>query len=124
MGQWIQDGKRNIFETNLIIKELGKDLTIENDEVDLDKLNYLSGKTVSYVNEKAFKGTLEAHKEGGVPNLVIEFDKLDEYNIGNLIYFFEKACAISGYIQGINPFDQPGVEMYKKNMFKLLGKPE
>ncbi len=124
MGQWIQDGKRNIFETNLIIKDLDKDLTIESDDMDLDKLNYLSGKTVSYVNEKAFKGTLQAHVQGDVPNLIIELDKLDEYNMGNLIYFFEKACAISGYIQGINPFDQPGVEMYKKNMFKLLGKPE
>jgi glucose-6-phosphate isomerase len=99
-------------------------LTIESDDMDLDKLNYLSGKTVSYVNEKAFKGTLQAHVQGDVPNLIIELDKLDEYNMGNLIYFFEKACAISGYIQGINPFDQPGVEMYKKNMFKLLGKPE
>ncbi|MBC7087395.1 MAG: glucose-6-phosphate isomerase [Tissierellales bacterium] len=124
MGQWIQDGKRNIFETNLIIKELGKDMTIENEEMDLDKLNYLSGKTISYVNEKAFEGTLQAHVKGNVPNLVIEIEKLDEYNMGSLIYFFEKACAISGYIQGINPFDQPGVEMYKKNMFKLLGKPE
>ncbi|TFZ39658.1 glucose-6-phosphate isomerase [Soehngenia longivitae] len=124
MGQWIQDGKRNIFETNLIIKELNKDLTIGYEDMDLDKLNYLSGKTVSYVNEKAFEGTLEAHVKGDVPNLVIELDRLDEYNMGSLIYFFEKACAISGYIQGINPFDQPGVEMYKKNMFKLLGKPE
>ena len=123
MGQMIQDGKRNIFETVLLIREPDQDLVLKTTEDDLDGLNYLSGKTISEVNRKAFEGTLAAHVEGNVPNIVIELDKLDPYNIGALFYFFERACGISGYMLGVNPFNQPGVEKYKENMFKLLGKP-
>ena len=99
-----------------------KDIIIKSDEKDLDGLNYLSGKGVDYVNQKAFLGTVLAHCDGGVPNLLIEVDTLSEYCLGNMVYFFEKACGISGYILGVNPFNQPGVEDYKKNMFALLGK--
>jgi glucose-6-phosphate isomerase len=99
------------------------ELVIEAEESDLDGLNYLAGKTVDFVNTKAFEGTLLAHTDGGVPNLVITLPKLDEYTFGYLVYFFEKACAMSGYLLGVNPFDQPGVEAYKVNMFALLGKP-
>lgn len=123
LGQLIQDGKRNLFETTINVLNPRRDKVIEFDEENLDGLNYLSGKTIDYVNKKAFEGTLLAHYEGGVPNLVINVPYINEYYIGKLIYFFEKACAISGYLLGVNPFDQPGVEEYKKNMFRLLGKP-
>ena len=123
MGQYIQDGKRMLFETVVTIDDCGADVVIKEDEDNGDGLNFLSGKTMSYVNRKAFEGTVLAHSDGGVPSLVINMDKADEENLGRLIYFFEKACAISGYVLGVNPFDQPGVEAYKKNMFALLGKP-
>ncbi len=122
MGQYIQDGKRNIFETVIKIDKPGKDIVLTTEDNDSDGLNYLAGKTVDYVNDKAFLGTTLAHTDGEVPNIVIHLPKLNEYHLGELIYFFEKACAISGYILGVNPFDQPGVEAYKKNMFALLGK--
>ena len=123
MGQYIQDGKRMLFETVVMIDDCGADVVIKEDEDNGDGLNFLAGKTMSYVNRKAFEGTVLAHSDGGVPSLVINMDKADEENLGRLIYFFEKACAISGYVLGVNPFDQPGVEAYKKNMFALLGKP-
>ena len=123
MGQFIQDGSRVMFETVVTFGESDKDITIEAESDDGDGLNFLAGKTMSFVNSKAFEGTVLAHTDGGVPNLVINVDKPDEENLGRLIYFFEKACAISGYMLGVNPFDQPGVESYKKNMFALLGKP-
>lgn len=123
LGQLIQDGKRNLFETTINILNPRRDELIKADEENLDGLNYLSGKTIDYVNKKAFEGTLLAHYKGGVPNLVVNVPCINEYYIGKLIYFFEKACAISGYLLGVNPFNQPGVEEYKKNMFKLLGKP-
>ena len=112
-----------MFETVVKINELDSDVEIEKAENDGDGLNFLAGKNMSFVNDKAFEGTILAHTDGGVPNFVIEMDKADEYNLGYLIYFFEKACAISGYMLGVNPFNQPGVESYKKNMFALLGKP-
>ena len=123
MGQYIQDGSRMLFETVVTIGDTGSDLVIEAEENNGDGLNFLAGKPMSFVNQKAFEGTVLAHTDGGVPNLVINVDKADEENLGRLIYFFEKACAISGYVLGVNPFDQPGVESYKKNMFALLGKP-
>ncbi len=123
MGQFVQDGSRIMFETVVNIKDNGADIIIEEEKTNGDGLNFLSGKPMSFVNEKAFEGTVLAHTDGGVPNFVIEIDKADEENLGRLIYFFEKACAISGYMLGVNPFDQPGVESYKKNMFALLGKP-
>ena len=123
MGQYVQDGARLMFETVVTFSESDKDVIIEKEDNDGDGLNFLAGKTMSFVNSKAFEGTVLAHTDGGVPNLVISVDKPDEENLGELIYFFEKACAISGYILGVNPFDQPGVESYKKNMFALLGKP-
>lgn len=123
MGQFVQDGNRLMFETVVTFGETDKDIVIEKEENDGDGLNFLAGKTMSFVNEKAFEGTVLAHTDGGVPNLVINIDKPDEENLGELIYFFEKACAVSGYMLGVNPFDQPGVESYKKNMFALLGKP-
>ena len=123
MGQFVQDGARIMFETVVNIADNGKDVVIESEESNGDGLNFLAGKPMSFVNEKAFEGTVLAHTDGGVPNLVITVDKADEENLGRLIYFFEKACAISGYMLGVNPFDQPGVESYKKNMFALLGKP-
>jgi glucose-6-phosphate isomerase len=123
LGQIIQDGRRNIFETVINVEEVKHEMTIESEKDDLDQLNYLSGKTVDYVNKNAFKGTLLAHLDGGVPNLVVNIKKLDAYGYGYLVYFFEKAVAISGYLLGVNPFDQPGVEAYKKNMFALLEKP-
>jgi glucose-6-phosphate isomerase len=122
MGQYIQDGTRNIFETNLWIEKANKSLTIPDDDLNLDELNYVSGKNINYVNEKAMLGTMQAHKDGGVPSVTISLTELNERNLGGLVYFFEFACAISGYMLGVNPFDQPGVEAYKKNMFKLLGK--
>lgn len=123
MGQYIQEGNRNLFETVLCVKNPKVDITISEDEENLDGLNYLAGKTLDYVNKKAMEGTVEAHVTGNVPNLMITIDKLDEENLGHLIYFFEKACAMSGMILGVNPFNQPGVEEYKKNMFRLLEKP-
>ena len=123
MGQFVQDGSRLMFETIININDNGADVVIEKEENDGDGLNFLSGKNLSFVNSKAFEGTVLAHTDGGVPNLVITVDKADEEDLGRLIYFFEKACAVSGYMLGVNPFDQPGVESYKKNMFALLGKP-
>ncbi|MEG0546834.1 MAG: glucose-6-phosphate isomerase [Oscillospiraceae bacterium] len=123
MGQYIQDGERKLFETAVIFEKPKKVITIEEDEVNADGLNFLAGQTMDFVNRKAFEGTVLAHVDGGVPNVVLELPKMDEYEFGYLVYFFEKACAISGYILGVNPFNQPGVESYKKNMFALLGKP-
>jgi glucose-6-phosphate isomerase len=122
MGQWIQEGSRNIFETVLWVEKAKREIIVPYEEDNLDELNYLSGKSVNYINEKAMQGTMMAHIEGGVPNLRINIPELNEYYLGELIYFFEKACATSGYILDVNPFDQPGVEFYKKNMFSLLGK--
>ena len=123
MGQYIQDGMRVLFETVLNVEKPAIDVVIKADSEDLDGLNFLDGKTVDYINQKAMEGTMLAHTDGGVPNLVINIPQLNEYTFGNMVYFFEKACAISGYVLGVNPFDQPGVEAYKKNMFALLGKP-
>ncbi len=123
MGQYIQEGRRNLFETVISIEQPLSDITINKDEDNLDGLNYLAGKGLDYVNKKAMEGTIKAHVSGDVPNILISIEKLDEENIGELIYFFEKACSISGMILGVNPFNQPGVEEYKKNMFKLLKKP-
>ena len=123
MGQYIQDGQRILFETIISIKEPGKKLTIPLEKDDSDQLNYLAGMRLSEVNHNAETGTILAHNDGNVPVIKIEIPKLDEYFTGQLIYFFELACAISGYILDVNPFDQPGVEAYKKNMFALLNKP-
>lgn len=123
MGQWIQEGERTIFETVISIREPNRKVEIPHDDRDLDGLNFLEGKRVDEVNKMAELGTRIAHVDGGVPNLLIELPKLNEQFVGQLIYFFEKACGISGYLLGINPFDQPGVEAYKKNMFALLEKP-
>lgn len=123
MGQYIQDGQRNLMETVLKINTNSSEITVKEDNQNLDGLNYLAGKTMGYINSKAMEGTIQAHVSGNVPNLLIEMDKLDEENIGELIYFFEKAVAISGNLLGVNPFNQPGVEEYKKNMFHLLEKP-
>ena len=123
MGQYIQEGRRNLFETVISIENPKSDITINKDEDNLDGLNYLVGKTLDYVNKKAMEGTVKAHVTGDVPNIMLTIEDLDEENIGELIYFFEKACAMSGMILGVNPFNQPGVEEYKKNMFKLLKKP-
>ena len=122
LGQYIQEGRRNLFETVISIEKPERDITLKMEEDDLDNLNYLEGKTLSYVNKKAMEGTIQAHVDGDVPNIVVNIEKLDANNIGQLIYFFELACAISGEILGVNPFNQPGVEKYKTNMFKLLGK--
>ncbi len=123
LGQYIQDGSPLMFETVLFIKEPMNKVIIPHDELDLDGLNYLEGKTLDFVNEKAFMGTLEAHEvTGKVPNVVLELDKLDAYNLGYLFYFFMKTCSMSAYLLEVNPFNQPGVEVYKKNMFHLLGK--
>lgn len=124
LGQYVQDGKRHLFQTILHIHEDEQPLYLEQDEQNLDGLNYLTGKTLAEVNDKAFAGALQAHVDGGVPNIVIGIPKKDAFTFGYLVYFFEKACAISGYILDVNPFDQPGVEDYKKNMFDLLGKPK
>jgi len=122
MGQYVQEGRRHLMETVLNVENARHEMTIEEDTDDLDKLNYLAGKTMDFVNKKAFQGTLLAHTDGEVPNLVVNIPELTPYHLGYLVYFFEKACAISGYLLGVNPFDQPGVEAYKKNMFALLGK--
>ena len=123
MGQWIQEGERTIFETTISIDTPNKKMTIPHDQADLDGLNYLEGKRVDEVNKMAELGTRIAHVDGGVPNIVVSIPELTPYYIGQLIYFFEKACGISGYLLGVNPFDQPGVEAYKANMFALLEKP-
>ncbi len=123
LGQYVQEGQRTMFETVLDFKEPNDTVVIPNDPNDIDGLNFLSGKTLHDVNRMAMTGTLFAHNDGGVPNVVLEVDKRDEYNFGWLVYFFELACAVSGYMLGVNPFDQPGVEAYKKNMYALLGKP-
>ncbi len=123
MGQFIQDGTRNIFETVINVKNPNSSFTIEKNEDDLDGLNFLAGKTMDEVNKNAFKGTLLAHVDGGVPNIVIDLEDKNEESFGYMVYFFELANALGGYLLGINPFDQPGVEDYKKNMFALLGKP-
>lgn len=122
MGQYIQDGQRNLMETIINIENTDEDLVIKEEKEDLDGLNYLAGENLSYINSKAFEGTLLAHIDGGVPCMVINIPEMNPFNMGYLIYFFEKACAVSGYILDVNPFDQPGVESYKKNMFALLGK--
>ena len=123
IGQYIQDGRRNLFETVINIEKTKNDIVMKAEEDNLDNLNYLEGKTLDYINKKAMEGTTLAHVDGDVPNIIINLEKLDENNIGQIIYFFELACAMSGLILGVNPFDQPGVEKYKTNMFKLLGKP-
>ncbi|ONI45511.1 glucose-6-phosphate isomerase [Epulopiscium sp. SCG-B10WGA-EpuloA2] len=122
IGQYIQDGGRFLFETVLNVEKPRTEIILEEAENDLDGLNYLAGQTMDFVNKKAFEGTLLAHVDGGVPNMIVNIEKLDAFSIGKLIYFFEKACGISGYLLGVNPFDQPGVEEYKRNMFALLGK--
>ena len=123
MGQYVQDGRRNLFETVINIKKPNLNIRLNSDDDNLDGLNYLAGKDLDYVNKKAMEGTVEAHVSGGVPNIMITIDELNEENIGELIYFFELACGISGNILGVNPFNQPGVEEYKRNMFRLLEKP-
>ncbi len=123
MGQYLQDGRRNLFETVVLIDQPKYEITLGNDPENVDGLNYLEGRTMAFVNEKAFQGTVLAHNDGGVPNVVLHAPDFSEDTLGQIIYFFEKACAISGYLLGVNPFDQPGVESYKKNMFALLGKP-
>lgn len=123
LGQYVQEGRRDLFETVLNVEKPKHELTIEEADNDLDGLNYLAGKTVDFVNKKAFQGTMLAHTDGNVPNLIVNIPELNAYTFGYLVYFFEKACAMSGYLLGVNPFDQPGVEAYKVNMFALLGKP-
>ncbi len=124
LGQYIQDGRRHLFETLVEIESPKVDIAVEGDPDNLDGLNYLKGKTFDFVNKKAAQGTIEAHVDGNVPNLKISIPAATPYHLGYLFYFFEKACAVSGYLQAVNPFDQPGVEAYKKNMFRLLGKPK
>jgi len=123
MGQYVQEGRRDLIETVMQIKKPQIDLTIQEDPSDIDGLNFLAGKTMDEVNKKAFLGTVLAHVDGGVPNLIIELDQLNAFTFGEMVYFFEKACGISGLLLGVNPFNQPGVEAYKKNMFALLDKP-
>lgn len=123
LGQYIQDGRRTLFETVMTFQKPKHEILLGNDPEDVDGLNYLEGKSMAFINEKAFQGTVLAHNDGGVPNVVIEAPDFSEETLGEIIYFFEKACAISGYMLGVNPFNQPGVESYKKNMFALLGKP-
>ena len=123
LGQFIQDGSRIMFETVLTVDECDTSMVIESDEDNLDQLNYLAGREMDFVNKAAQEGTIQAHTAGKTPNLVLHMQKLDAYNLGELFYTFEFACGVSGYMLGVNPFNQPGVEMYKKNMFKLLGKP-
>jgi glucose-6-phosphate isomerase len=123
MGQFIQEGNRIIFETVFQVGEVSEKITIQSNKDDLDGLNFLSGQTLDFVNKKAFEGTLLAHTDGNVPNLIVNLPDLSPYTFGHMVYFFEIACGVSGYLLGVNPFDQPGVEAYKKNMFALLGKP-
>ncbi|MFV0396031.1 MAG: glucose-6-phosphate isomerase, partial [Coprobacillaceae bacterium] len=124
LGQFIQEGTKVLFETVLQVKNPALDVTIPHDEGDLDNLNYLAGKSVDYVNKKACEGTIDAHVvTGNVPNILLTIDKMDAHGFGYMVYFFELACAMSVYLLDVNPFNQPGVEVYKANMFKLLGKP-
>ena len=123
MGQFIQDGQRTLFETVINVEKSSTEIILEEEEIDLDGLNYLAGKSVDFVNKSAMKGTLLAHTDGNVPNLSVTMPEQNEFYLGELFYFFEFACGVSGYLLGVNPFDQPGVESYKKNMFALLGKP-
>ncbi len=123
LGQYIQDGRRQLFETVMAFDNPKRQLTLGSDPTDVDGLNYLEGRTMDFINQKAMQGTVLAHNDGGVPNVLIHAMDFSEDTLGQIIYFFEKACAISGYLLGVNPFDQPGVESYKKNMFALLGKP-
>lgn len=123
LGQFIQDGSRNLFETVVLIEKAKKDITITHETENLDGLNFLEGKTMQYINKKAFEGTVLAHSDGNVPNIILEIPEPTDKELGYLIYFFQKACAISGYLLAVNPFNQPGVETYKGNMFALLGKP-
>jgi glucose-6-phosphate isomerase len=123
LGQYVQEGRRQLLETVLLVENPREDIVITEEEGNLDQLNYLAGKTMDFVNKKAMQGTLLAHTDGDVPNLVVTIPELSPYQFGYMVYFFEKACAISGYLLGVNPFDQPGVEAYKRNMFALLGKP-
>ena len=123
MGQFIQDGSRIMFETVMNVEKSRCEVTIQKEDVDLDGLNYLAGKTMDFVNKSAMNGTILAHTDGNVPNLMVKIPEQNEFYLGELFYFFEFACGVSGYLLGINPFNQPGVESYKKNMFALLGKP-
>ena len=123
MGQFIQDGSKNHYETVINVEKPKAEITLELEEVDLDGLNYLAGKTVDFINKSAMNGTILAHTDGLVPNLMVTMPEINEFYLGELFYFFEFACGVSGYVSGVNPFDQPGVESYKKNMFALLGKP-
>ena len=123
MGQFIQDGSRNMFETVINIEKSREEIILEEEPVDLDGLNYLAGKNVDFVNKSAMNGTILAHTDGQVPNLMVTVPEVNEFYLGELFYFFEFACGVSGYLLGVNPFNQPGVESYKKNMFALLGKP-
>src|SRR5699024_11015634 len=121
--QFIQDGNRILYETVMNVEESKEEIIIQEEPVDLDGLNYLAGKNVDFVNKSAMNGTVLAHTDGNVPNLMVNIPRQDEFSLGELFYFFEFACGVSGYILGVNPFNQPGVESYKKNMFALLGKP-
>jgi glucose-6-phosphate isomerase len=123
MGQYVQEGLRNLLETVVFVESSRKRVELPHDPTDLDGLNYLTGQDLDFINARAFEGTLLAHVDGGVPNLVVRVKERTPYAFGQLVYFFEKACGASGYLLGVNPFDQPGVEAYKKNMFALLGKP-
>ena len=123
LGQYVQEGMRNLFETVLWVKKPKYTITIENDPENVDGLNFVSGKDIQFVTEKAYQGTCLAHVDGEVPNIVLEAEDASAKTLGYLIYFYEKVCAVSGYLLGVNPFNQPGVEAYKKNMFALLGKP-
>lgn len=123
IGQYIQDGARSLFETMLWVRQPRREAVLDASREDIDGLNYLAGKSLQFVNSKAYAGTLMAHADGGTPCIALEIERADEYHFGYLVYFFEKACALSGYLLGVNPFDQPGVEAYKQNMFALLGKP-
>ena len=123
MGQFIQDGNRILFETVLNVEMSKEEIIINEEPVDLDGLNYLTGKTVDFINKSAMNGTILAHTDGNVPNLMVTIPEQTEFYLGQLFYFFEFACGVSGYLLGVNPFNQPGVESYKRNMFALLGKP-
>jgi len=123
LGQFVQDGSRIMFETVVNVVNNAASIKVGSDEKNLDGLNYLAGREMDFVNKAAMQGTIQAHTDGKTPNLVVDMDKLDAYNLGELFYMFEFACGVSGYVLGVNPFNQPGVEMYKRNMFKILGKP-
>ncbi|MBQ1961596.1 MAG: glucose-6-phosphate isomerase, partial [Clostridia bacterium] len=123
LGQYIQEGQRNLFETVISIEDTGAKFIIPDDPANVDGLNFISGKELDYVNKTAMTATLLAHNDGGVPNILLEVKDRSAYSLGYIFYFFELACALSGYMLGVNPFNQPGVEAYKKNMFALLGKP-